>query len=319
MLLDLTQAVEALCNGGVVAIPTETVYGLAGNALNISAVDKIYKAKGRPSSNPLILHFANLEQTEPYVIDWPEPLLKLAQQYSPGPITFLVSKTKAVPNRITAGSDRVAIRFPKHEITHQLLSQLDFPLAAPSANKSGYISPTSATMVEMQLGNKINGVVDGGRCSGGIESTIVGFNGKAIELFRHGLISQEQIEKATGIEVIEKSIISEEHLEAPGMMKSHYAPDTRTILVEDIDAEIKLHKGLEIALISLTPQSITDVAFSITLSKNGGINEIAHNLYSAMFEMDQKNADIIIIEKAPNEGLGKALNDRLKRAVADKG
>jgi L-threonylcarbamoyladenylate synthase len=314
MYISVDQAADILRKNGVVAIPTETVYGLAGNGLSRGAVQKIYKAKGRPSNNPLILHFDSLEQTLPFVTEWPEQLLKLVQKFSPGPITFLVPKSNKVPFEVTAGNDRVAVRFPKHELTKELLGKIDFPLAAPSANISGYISPTQPEVVHAQLGNNIDGIVDGGRCKGGIESTIVAWENNRYVLYREGLVTAEMIKIFTNQKVITKS--SEKQLVAPGLMKSHYAPNTKTIVSENIKLSIDQNKGEVIGVLTLAEMTSLGVAHQIALSKDGRLEEIASNLYQKMYELDQKECSILIIEKAPDIDVGVALNDRLSRAVA---
>ena len=188
---DVERAKQLLCSGNLVVIPTETVYGLAGNALNPRAVAAIYEVKNRPSFNPLIIHTDRLEKVTEYVASVPRVAQELAQAFWPGPLTLLLPKTDKLPDIVTAGSDRVAVRIPKHPLALALLSELDFPLAAPSANPFGYISPTTVAHVEEQLGDKIAYILDGGSCSVGIESTIVGVEDNKLEVYRRGGISIE--------------------------------------------------------------------------------------------------------------------------------
>ena len=201
---DISQAKRVLDEGELVAIPTETVYGLAGNALNPVAVASIFETKNRPSFDPLIVHIPSLDVAENYVIDIPDPLRKLAEQFWPGPLTLLLPRKNTIPDIVTSGLERVAIRVPDHSLTLELLSQLDFPLAAPSANPFGYISPTSPQHVDAQLGERISYILDGGKCRVGLESTIVGMEENEIVVYRLGGLEISEIERIVG-EVTVKS------------------------------------------------------------------------------------------------------------------
>ena len=228
----------------------------------------------------------------------------------------MVPKSTKVPNEVTAGNELVAIRFPNHPLTRELLSKLDFPLAAPSANISGYISPTRPEVVQAQIGNRIDGIIDGGQCHGGIESTIVAWEEGKYCLYREGLVTAEMIESATGHEIEKK--VSKQHLVAPGMMSSHYAPKTKTILVSDIVKSIEAFTSSKVGVITLSKMDRLKVSQQFALSDSGNLEEIASNLYQTMYDMDQAGVDVILIEKAPNHDIGVALNDRLNRAVAPK-
>ena len=321
--LKIKQAIAALVKGEVVAIPTETVYGLAANGLKDEAVKKIFEIKNRPLNNPLILHFANKEAVLKYVDFEVESLRsdfdKLYQAFSPGPITYLLPKSELVPSLITAGSNRVAVRFPNHPITQMILSGLNFPLAAPSANPSGYISPSCAAHVQNQLGDKVEIIVDGGKCEGGIESTIIGWENNQPIIYRKGLITAADIESVIGIKphykIASKNQSQETQLDAPGMMTSHYAPRTKTILTQNIKQEIQKYPTHKIGVIKLMKdQEGILVNPTMYLSSNGDLTEIAQNLYATMHEMDTLKLDVILIEKAPDTGVGVAINDRLSRA-----
>jgi L-threonylcarbamoyladenylate synthase len=222
---DCNQTRLLLEKGEVVAIPTETVYGLAANGLNETAVLKIFQAKGRPLSNPLILHFSSKESIKPYVLDFPPILEKLADYFWPGPLTLLLSKSSLVPEIITAGLDRVGVRVPAQPLVQELLQSLNFPLAAPSANLYGMISPTQATHVYNQLQGKIPYILDGGACENGIESTIVGFENEQVIVYRLGGISLEQIANVIGY-LPQLKNHSENQPVTSGMVKHHYAPNT---------------------------------------------------------------------------------------------
>lgn len=307
----IQEAADLLKAGELVAIPTETVYGLAGNALNVEIVGKIYAAKNRPSFNPLIMHLPSLEAAAPYVQHIPERLQKLAKVFSPGPISFLMPKTVLVPDVITAGSDRVVIRIPDHPMTLELLRLLDFPLAAPSANPFGYVSPVTAEHVYEGLKNKIAYILDGGTCRVGLESTIVGEEDGALILYRLGGITVEQIEEVTGV----KPSLSLLHKkpDTPGQLKSHYAPG-KQVLVGDVEALFIGKDFNKIGVISF--QKDYGVKHSYVLSPSGNLAEAASKLFQALRDLDQTDVDLIIAEPFPNEGIGMAINDRLSRASA---
>lgn len=317
---DIRQAASFLQQGGLVAIPTETVYGLAGNAFNPEAVTKIFAAKNRPSFNPLITHTYALKQAEAYVKDVPEIATKLANEFWPGPLTMLLLKKDLIPDIVTAGSDLVAVRIPNHPLTLDLLQKLDFPLAAPSANPFGYISPTRATHVEEQLGDRIDYILDGGHCQVGIESTIIGFEGEKVIVYRLGGISIEQIEEVVGKENVSlySKIAEKGRPRTSGMLKSHYAPGKK-VVIGDLSKLLSLYSSHEIALITLRdyyPQISQDR--QVALSVTGDLNEAAQQLFSALRALDKLPVKYILAEIMPDYGLGKAINDRLNRAAAEK-
>jgi L-threonylcarbamoyladenylate synthase len=308
---DINKAIALLDANEVVAIPTETVYGLAGNALNNAAIVKIFEAKNRPFFNPLILHLATIEQIEQYAI-LDDISKKLAHHFMPGPFTLLLNKKDNVPDLVTAGSNKVAIRIPNHPLTHQLLSQLNYPLAAPSANPFGYVSPVSATHVLQGLQGKIPYILDGGHCTVGVESTIVAVENGAVILHRAGGLAIEDIEQ-----VIEKKLVIAAQQSKPqtsGQLKSHYATTT-DLLQGNIEELIALNQGKKIAILSFQKEyKNIDKQHQFILSPNGNLNEAAQNLFGTMRELDTMNYDIILAEVFPTKGLGLAINDRLKRA-----
>lgn len=308
---DIQFAIDLLTNNELVAIPTETVYGLAGNGLSEEAVAKIFKVKNRPFFDPLILHVASLEQVVGLVIELPEALKKLADQFMPGPLTILLEKTDAVPDLITAGSDKVAIRIPSHPLTQKLLSELPFPLAAPSANPFGYISPTTPRHVEQQLGEKIKYILDGGDCEVGLESTIVEWRDQELWVLRKGGISIEDLGENVRVEEHSTS-----NPAAPGMLKSHYAPRVPVIINANVD-DLEPYNTERIgALAFQKPMELVPLENQLVLSHRGDLVEAAKNLFSYMRELDDMDIDVIIAEHVPDVGLGKAINDKLKRASA---
>jgi L-threonylcarbamoyladenylate synthase len=309
---DIELARELLEKGELVAIPTETVYGLAANGLNTKAVAKIYEAKNRPQFNPLILHVANLEQARNLVAEIPDACIRLMERFSPGPITYLLPKSKLVPDLVTAGSSRVAIRIPDHKLTLSLLSQLDFPVAAPSANPSGYVSPVSAKHVLEGLEGKIGYILDGGECNVGLESTIVGFEDDTILIHRLGAITAAQIMEATGKKV--EISLSHAAPTAPGQLKSHYATQ-KPLLLGDILDNYALNKEKKIGLLLFKRNPGVEAMTEIILSPKGDLAEAASKLFSAMRKLDASNIDMILAERFPENGIGMAINDRLERAA----
>ncbi|MFN3405752.1 MAG: L-threonylcarbamoyladenylate synthase [Cytophagaceae bacterium] len=308
---NIEEAALFLRQGKLVAIPTETVYGLAGNGLNPDAVLEIFKVKSRPFFDPLILHISSTDQLKSLVLSIPEPALKLAEVFWPGPLTMVFPKKEIVPDLVSSGLNTVAIRIPDHPLTRQLLQLLDFPLAAPSANPFGYISPTTAQHVADQLGEKIPYILDGGPCKIGVESTIVGFeNGKVI-IYRAGGTSIESIEEIVGKTEI---ITSQEKPSVPGMLESHYAPRTKLMAgeIKELRNKYGTEKTGYITFRNYIPG--IDKNKQMVLSPDGSLDLAARNLFSSMRLMDASGYDLILAELVPDEGLGRAINDRLRRA-----
>lgn len=309
---DLELAKALLERGELVAIPTETVYGLAANGFDEAAIARIYEAKNRPQFNPLILHVANLQQAERLVVEMPYACKRLMQAFSPGPITYLLPKSPFVPDMVTAGSTRVAIRIPAHNMALALLEMIDFPLAAPSANPSGYVSPVSAMHVFEGLKGKIPYILDGGLCTIGLESTIVGFEEEKVVIHRLGGISAEQISVVAGVETI--TSLSHASPTAPGQLKSHYAT-SKPLLIGDASQLINAFAGKKIGLLLFQHSTGLAVEKEILLSPSGSLEESAAGLFKAMRMLDQIDLDVIIAERFPNIGIGRAINDRLERAA----
>jgi L-threonylcarbamoyladenylate synthase len=311
---EIQKAASLLKEGNVVAIPTETVYGLAANVFNENAVRKIFEIKGRPLFNPLIIHIKSLAFLEQLVCNIPPKALQLAHHFWPGSLTLILPKKDIVPNIITAGKNTVAVRIPNHPLTLALLNELDFPLAAPSANPFGTISPTEAKHVTDYFNEKIPMVLDGGICKNGIESTIIGFEFDEPVLYRLGSITVEEIEKIVGkITVKNKKEVAPD---APGMLSKHYAPKTKTFLETDINAFLKKHPNKRIGIL-LFNQRIENNEFinQEILSEHGNFKQAAVNLYAAMHRLDKLGLDLIVAERFPEIDLGKSINDRLERAT----
>ena len=306
-------AAALLSENEIVAIPTETVYGLAGNALSEAAVVKIYNAKDRPSFNPLIIHVATVEAIKEYA-ELDSISQQLAEAFMPGPFTLLLPKKAIVPDLVTAGSSKVAVRIPKHPLALRLLHKLNFPLAAPSANPFGYVSPTTARHVLDGLNNRIDYILDGGPCEVGVESTIAEVNDGQIILHRLGAVTAEEMEAVTGLSVMRKK--DEQQIDTPGQMKSHYATKV-PLYLGDIPTLLQQYQDKNIATISFCksyPGLVTGHQY--ILSPKCDINEAAQHLFAVMRNIDEFSFDLIIAERFPDKGLGRAINDRLERAQA---
>jgi L-threonylcarbamoyladenylate synthase len=308
---NLLKATTLLESDELVGIPTETVYGLAANALSDTAVIKIFEAKNRPTFNPLIVHVVDINSIHKYAVLDPISL-QLAEAFMPGPFTLLLPKKPIISDLVTAGSSKVAIRVPNQITTTKLLMLLTFPLAAPSANPSGYVSPTSAQHVLEGLKDKVSYILDGGQCEVGLESTIVEVKNNQIILHRTGAVTAEQMESITGLKVV---INEPANLPASaGQTKSHYA--TKTPLYRgDIVKLIEQYKDKNIAVISFKKvYKGLKTGHQYVLSPDGDLKEAAKHLFEVMRCIDEFHFDIIITELFPDEGLGRAINDRLGRA-----
>jgi len=313
---DTKEAAKILKSGGLVAIPTETVYGLAANALSSQSVAEIFRAKKRPTFDPLIVHSDSIEKLKKHIAYFPPKAEKLAKHFWAGALTLVLEKNDSIPDLVTSGLPSVAVRIPNHPLTLELLKSLDFPLAAPSANPFGYISPTSAQHVETMLGNEIPYVLDGGICDLGIESTIVSFEKDEAIILRKGAISIEKIEEVIGKVTVK--LHSSSSPKAPGMLKSHYAPRIPLLIAnqnQSIKELVKKHEGKKIGILSFE-KYFTEISEENQriLSPKGDFSEAAHNLFAYLRELDSLNLDIILTELLPEKDLGRAINDRITRA-----
>tara|TARA_B110000090_G_scaffold106907_1_gene119945 strand:- start:7761 stop:8708 length:948 start_codon:yes stop_codon:yes gene_type:complete len=305
---DVALAASLLKEGKLVAIPTETVYGLGANALDCKAIASIYTVKNRPTFNPLILHFASWEAAQPYVKEVPEEITRLASKFCPGSISFLLQKTDLVSDIVTAGSSHVVVRVPDHPVTLELLSLLDFPLAAPSANISNTVSPTSAQHVEDGLGDQIEYVLDGGESKIGVESTIVSFQDNHVNILREGGVSREDIQSLGFI--VKNS--NTEAIQTPGQFKKHYATKKPIYLVESISDYLEKNSDKRCSALLYEKSKVNCIAY--LLSTNYDLAEIANNLFATMRRADADDTNLILIEHIKEEGIGRAVADRLRRA-----
>ncbi len=298
---DLRLAAETLKRGGLVAFPTETVYGLGANALDGKAVEKIFEAKGRPNDNPLIVHVSDKEELFALVSKVPEKAQKLMDKFWPGPLTLVLNKSKSVPRAVTAGQETVAIRMPNNKIALELIKQSGIPVAAPSANVSTRPSPTEAKHVLEDLDGKIDAIIDGGRTDIGLESTVIDLTSETPTILRPGKITKEELEKVIG--KIEIKTKAGKVAKAPGMKYKHYSPKARVILVRKKEIpSLKRKLGTKKTGIIL---------------KEGTFEEFAKSLFSKFREMDKRGIEVILVEKIKEKGLGVAIMNRLKKAAGE--
>ncbi|WP_300532699.1 L-threonylcarbamoyladenylate synthase [Maricaulis sp.] len=298
----ITRAADILRDGGLVAMPTETVYGLAGDAGNGEAVARIYAAKGRPSFNPLIAHVSGADMAE-RLVEIPPLARRLMEAFWPGPLTLVLPKRDEAPisDLANAGLDTVAIRCPRHSAARALIEAANRPLVAPSANPSGAVSPTKADHVATGLGDKIDIILDGGDCPVGLESAVVAVDGDTATLLRPGGLDREAIEAITGpLQTAGQS----DAPASPGMLKSHYAPGAAVRLNARAAGPGELLLGFG------------EISGDLNLSATGDLTEAAARLFSALRELDARGADTIAVAPIPGHGLGEAINDRLRRAAA---
>lgn len=320
---DIAHAGKLLREGELVAVPTETVYGLAADAFSENSVRRIFSAKGRPFIDPLIVHVYSWEQAEA-LADVSHPFVKkLADAFWPGPLTLVLPKRDCVPAIVTAGEPTVAVRMPGHPLMRKILQAAAVPLAAPSANPFGYVSPTEAEHVQKSLGARISWIVDGGACECGVESTIV-LVSDAPRLLRPGVITQEDLERVLGVPVL----AAKGHLEkladtdaqiAPGMLKKHYSPRVPVELFGH--GEIPAFLSGSAVVFQKRPQdalwaSIPDGVSVFWLSEDGDQAAVARSVFSLLRRLDGEKFSQIFIEKSPQTGIGVAVNDRLSRAAS---
>lgn len=309
---DIAEAKKYLEQGLPVGLPTETVYGLGANALNEDAVIQIFSVKDRPYFDPLIVHVHSQQEIEKYTTEIPVKAQQLIAAFMPGPVTVLLNKKYIIPDLVTSGLNTVALRIPKHPLMLDLLQQLAFPLAAPSANPFGYISPTTAQHVYDQLKNKIPYIVDGGAATVGVESTIIGFDNNEPVLYRLGGLAVEEIENVIG--KVQWSVNENSNPKSPGMLQSHYAPKKK-LSIQPLET---LNAGKQTGNIGVIAFNefvdVLDKRNQILLSPSGNLNEAAKNLFAAMRKLDNSDVEKIIAVKFPEVGLGRAINDRLRRA-----
>jgi L-threonylcarbamoyladenylate synthase len=307
------RAAQIIKEGGIVAFPTETVYGLGADAFNPLAVARVFEVKKRPYFDPLIAHVANPSNVKKLAKETPSNAKKLIERFWPGPLTIVLLKEKNIPDIVTAGLPTLAIRMPNHPMALAMIEESKCPIAAPSANLFGYLSPTTAEHVRDQLGDQVDLILDGGPCPVGVESTIVSFLEEKPTLLRPGGVSLEEIESIIG--KVEISYI-EGRPSAPGMLPKHYAPRT-PIVLDRGEKNLDLYKDKNIGLLVFQEPKDNLKYHSVEiLSTRGDLREAAANLFAAIRRLDALNLDLIIAEPIPEVGLGRAIMDRLRRAAS---
>ena len=316
--IEITTAAESIRNGELVAFPTETVYGLGANALDEIAVTKIFELKGRPRLDPLIVHVADPKQLELLVESLPELAADLIRKFWPGPLSLVLKKLASVPDIVSAGLPSVAVRCPDHEVARNLIAAAKVPIAAPSANRFGRVSPTTAKHVVDQFGERCPMVLDAGPCSVGVESTVLSFTESTDDrpvLLRPGGVPLEEIEKVTG--ALACHLHEEARPTSPGQLSSHYSPMTPIVLAEKKSVAELARGQSSVGLLSFKEPSETacDLAAIEVLSASGCLREAAANLFAAMRRLDELGLDLIIAEPVPEIDLGRAIMDRLRRAA----
>ena len=317
---DANKALKILQEGRLVALPTETVYGLGADASNIEAVKKIFQAKGRPSDHPLIVHIGSHEAMHAWAKEIPPSAFKLAAAFWPGPLTLILQKQEQVPQEVTGGLDTVALRMPNHPLTLEILRAFGGGVAAPSANRYGRVSPTSAQDVYEELGESVDCIIDGGRCSVGIESTIVDLSDGSEKVLRPGAITQEQINAVLGSTHDEKNLYAKNEVvkRHSGDKTSHYAPRAKVILCSDENFEELLEEWQDRSsrIGVLTPKVPQNADANLTWLELGEESETqAQRLYASLRQADHLGLEVLLTLMPPNAGLGTALRDRLKRAA----
>lgn len=324
---DIEEAGRIIRDGGLVAFPTETVYGLGASAYDAYAAEKIYAAKGRPSDNPLIVHICKKEQLEEIAVEIPEAARLAIDMFMPGPITIILRKKNVIPDTVTAGLNTVAVRFPANETARRFIEAAGVPVAAPSANLSGKPSPTKARHVIDDMSGRIDAIIDGGCCEVGVESTIVDFTGEGPVILRPGGVTYEDLREA-GIDAeIDKNILSsikpDETPKCPGMKYKHYAPNAEVTVVEGceqavqkkINELIEENTGKVIGVLTMYG-AVYDKA--VMLSAGGSNKEYARNLFSALREFDKLGVQIVYAEFCERDGYGLAVKNRLYKAAAQR-
>ena len=322
---DLARAASVLRAGGLVVFPTETVYGLGGDATRDEAAKKIYAAKGRPSDNPLIIHIADPADAEAYAVT-NELYYRLAKAFMPGPLTVILPRKESIPKSTTGGLDSVAVRCPSHPVAHRLIELCGFPIAAPSANLSGKPSPTSAAHVAQDMDGRVDMILDGGESEIGLESTIVKIDGDGLILLRPGGISRDALslvcEKVTVADAVLHQLAKNERPLSPGMKYRHYAPTAPLVLLKGKDENVLAYLKAEAAARNCAILCYNEECEALkgsTLLPIGQKNDLgaqAHRLFAALREADNSNAEIIYAHLPPQDGLGLALYNRLIRAAA---
>lgn len=309
-------ASKCIKEGELVIFPTETVYGIGADAMNPIAVKKIYKAKNRPSQNPIIVHISNRLQIDGIVEKVGTIENKLIDKFWPGPLTIIFQRHKNMPDAVSAGKDTIAVRMPSNDIVRDLIKEAGTPIAAPSANISGRVSPTDFTDLDPEITQQVCAVIDGGKCMYGLESTVVRVMDRKVYILRHGAVTKEMIEHI-GLEVAERE---DKEILSPGTSFKHYSPKSKIIMVEKSlykdQIENYVNKGVVVAAIGVDQLllGLDESVKKISLGDENDLEQVAGNVFSALMELDKVDVQLGIVHDFTNEGIGAAIMDRLKRA-----
>lgn len=305
----IVKAASILKSGGLVAFPTETVYGLGASALNPQSVARVFEVKNRPSFDPFIVHIADPSDVENLCRDISSKAYELMEKFWPGPLTLVLPKSNIVPDIVSAGNETLAVRLPSHPTALEIIKESGIPIAAPSANPFSRLSPTTSEHVARQIGSKIDLIIDGGRCSVGVESTVIGLVKEPV-LLRPGGVNIEEIEKIIG--PVSRSLFSDKP-NSPGQLLYHYSPHTTLKIIRD--KNFRIPEGVRAGLLSFRGSSLeNEVEYVEVLSESGDLVQAASNLFSALHRLDLGNLDIIYAEPVPEYGIGMAIMDRLIKA-----
>ena len=314
----IARAAAVLRAGDLVAVPTETVYGLAANALETAAVAKIFEAKDRPQENPIIVHVANETMARDCVADWPDAAAALAREFWPGPLTLVLPKAEIIPANVTAGGDTVGVRCPGHPFLRELIGACRFPLAVPSANLSNHVSPTTAAHVQSQIAGRIPLIIDGGAAEVGIESTVVDLTGDGARVLRPGMISAEAIGAVEAVAAVPNP--SQGPLKSPGQLPRHYAPNARLLVLtwrdgEDLEGQIAYSRtpADRVCVIAHT-EAVPGTRFGRVTMLPREPAAYARALYAELHQCDAEGAEMIVVETVPDTDDWRAIADRLERA-----
>ncbi|GGR72911.1 threonylcarbamoyl-AMP synthase [Streptomyces eurythermus] len=313
---DIEKAAEVLRAGGLVALPTETVYGLGANAEDPAAVSRIFQVKGRPPTHPLIVHIGGAEHLDEWVEEVPATARLLAEHFWPGPLTLVLRRGRRVPLEATGGLETVAVRVPDHPVALALLAAFGGGVTAPSANRFGSVSPTTAHHVRAELGEGVDFVLDGGPCEVGVESTIVDATGEVPAILRPGGVTREDLEAVLGRPV---AVPATSQVRVPGQHPSHYAPRARVVLVEPekvvAEAEQAQELGHRVGVLLPAPFAGASVKTHVVETVPDSMADYARGLYGLLRELDQRGCDLIVASLPAEEGLGLAIANRLRRAA----
>lgn len=308
--LDIEHAAQLIRDGKVVAFPTETVYGLGANAMNAMAVARIFELKERPSFDPLIVHIADFEQIRALTNFDDDRVQLLADRFWPGPLTIILPKSERIPDIVTSGLETVGIRMPANPVARELIRRSGCPVAAPSANKFGQLSPTLARHVAKQLPD-VDYILDGGQAEVGIESTIIALNHRGFEILRHGVITREELEKVVPYYPLPDE--EKTNIVSPGMLKSHYSPE-KPIYIWDSGFSMAFDRS-RVGLLSFKGDDTDGFAKVELLSTDGDLKACAVNLFAAIHRLEEADVDFILAQPVPEQGIGLAVMDKLRKAA----